>query len=59
MAGFEKVGDLTRFPIPVCDNEEIRVGVLVGVRNGFWCEVVHFLLWTPIMDHLSGFESVF
>lgn len=21
--------------------------------------VVRFLLWTPIMDHLSGFESVF
>lgn len=26
---------------------------------GFWCGVVRFLLWTPIMDHLSGFESVF
>lgn len=37
----------------------------LGVR-GLWVSVmvsvggaVRFLLWTPIMDHLSGFESVF
>ena len=34
--------------------EGVGVSVMVSVGG-----VVHFLLWTPIMDHLSGFESVF